>query len=213
MRAAAIDRFGGPEVLRIHELPVPHLNHDEVLIRLHTSGVGSWDAEMRAGWWPQGEPQFPLVLGTDGAGTVVAKGAHVRRFRDGDTVYAYSFANPKGGFYAQYVVVAAEKVAPTPAGLSLDKAGAIADDGAHRDSGYRRCAQDQERRNPDHPRRIGRRRNARNSIRKAARSAGACRRIRRGWSCARARPGGRYRHRWTDWRYCRRCTQICREGH
>lgn len=125
MRAAAIDRFGGAEVLRIHELPVPQLNHDEVLIRLHTSGVGSWDAEMRAGWWPQGEPQFPLVLGTDGAGIVAAKGAHVRRFRDGDTVYSYSFANPKGGFYAQYVVVAAEKVAPTPAGLSLDKAGAI----------------------------------------------------------------------------------------
>ncbi|HTU33046.1 MAG TPA: NADP-dependent oxidoreductase [Candidatus Acidoferrum sp.] len=125
MRAAAIERFGGPEVLRIHELPVPHLNHDEVLIRLHTSGVGSWDAEMRAGWWPQGEPQFPLVLGTDGAGTVVAKGAHVRRFREGDGVYSYSFANPKGGFYAEYVVVAAEKVAPTPAGLTLDKAGAI----------------------------------------------------------------------------------------
>ncbi|MBV8613102.1 MAG: NADP-dependent oxidoreductase [Acetobacteraceae bacterium] len=125
MRAAAIDRFGGPEVLSLHTLPVPDLDANEVLIRLDTAGVGVWDADMRAGWWPDGEPRFPLVLGTDGAGTIAAVGSRVRRLRVGDQVYSYSFANPKGGFYAEYVAVAAEKVAPVPRGLDLQRAGAI----------------------------------------------------------------------------------------
>lgn len=124
-RAAAIDRFGGPEVLSLHTLPVPDLDGNEVLIRLDTAGVGVWDADMRAGWWPDGEPRFPLVLGTDGAGTVAAIGARIRRLRVGDQVYSYSFTNPKGGFYAEYVAVAAEKVAPIPRGLDLQLAGAI----------------------------------------------------------------------------------------
>ena len=125
MRAAALDRFGGPEVLSLHTLPVPDLDANEVLIRLDTAGVGVWDADMRAGWWPDGAPRFPLVLGTDGAGTVAAVGSRIRRLRVGDQVYSYSFANPKGGFYAEYVAVAAEKVAPIPRGLDLQRAGAI----------------------------------------------------------------------------------------
>jgi NADPH:quinone reductase len=126
MLAAAIDRFGGPEVLRIHELPVPEVDEGEVLIALDTAGIGSWDADMRGGWYPDGQqPRFPLVLGTDGSGRVAAIGSHVRRFKIGDAVYAYSFANPKGGFYAQYVAVAAENVATIPKRLTMREAGAI----------------------------------------------------------------------------------------
>ena len=44
MRAAALDRFGGPEVLTIHDLPVPTLDANEILIAVHTAGVGPWDA-------------------------------------------------------------------------------------------------------------------------------------------------------------------------
>lgn len=130
MRAAAIDRFGGPEVLTIHELPVPELDASEVLIAIHTAGVGSWDAEIRAGWIPDdGEPHFPLVLGTDGSGRVAAVGSRVRRLHEGDEVYSYSWSNPKGGFYAEYVAVAAERVGHVPAGLALRDAGAIATTG------------------------------------------------------------------------------------
>ena len=125
MRAAAIDRFGGPEVLSIHMLPVPEIDPSEVLIAVHTAGVGSWDADMRAGWWPEGQPRFPLVLGTDGAGTIAAVGSRIRRFTVGEPVYSYSFANPKGGFYAEYVAVAAENAAPVPQNLDLEHAGAI----------------------------------------------------------------------------------------
>src|SRR5947209_1710206 len=46
MRAAAIDRFGGPEVLTLHTLPVPTPGPSEVLIAIDTAGVGSWDADM-----------------------------------------------------------------------------------------------------------------------------------------------------------------------
>jgi len=98
MRAAAIDRFGGPEVLTIHSLPVPRPDPDEVLIAVHTAGVGSWDADMRGGWWPEGRPKFSVVLGTDGAGKVAAVGSRVRRLQVRDKVYACSFNNPKGGF-------------------------------------------------------------------------------------------------------------------
>ena len=49
MKAAAMDRFGGPEELSIRELPVPTLAPGEVLIAVHTAGVGSWDADVRSG--------------------------------------------------------------------------------------------------------------------------------------------------------------------
>jgi len=126
MRAAVLDRFGGPEVLALRVVPVPALDASEILIAVHTAGVGSWDADMREGWWPDSKrPGFPLVLGTDGSGTVAAVGSRVRRFTPGERVYAYSFANPKGGFYAEYVAVAADNAGRPPAELSLAEAGAI----------------------------------------------------------------------------------------
>jgi NADPH:quinone reductase-like Zn-dependent oxidoreductase len=129
MHAAAIDRFGGPDVLSMHELPVPSLDPGEVLIAVNTAGVGPWDADIRAGWLPGGRAEFPLVLGTDGAGKIVAMGSHIRRFKVGDEVYAYSFLNPKGGFYAEYVAVEAQKVALIPNGLYMFEAGGIATTG------------------------------------------------------------------------------------
>jgi len=125
MRAAVIERFGPTAVLKLGVRPVPEIAAEEVLIALQTAGVGSWDAEIRAGWWPEGRPRFPLILGTDGSGEVAAVGSRVRRFARGERVYSYSFANPKGGFYAEYVAVAADKVAPIPESLSLREAGAI----------------------------------------------------------------------------------------
>ena len=128
MRAAAIDRFGGPKQLKIHTLPVPDIDDHEVLIAVHTAGVGPWDAEMREGAL-YGTPRFPLVLGTDGSGTIAAVGSRVHRLDLGEHVYSYSYENPKGGFYAEYVAVAAVKAAPKPKTLDMEKAGAIATTG------------------------------------------------------------------------------------
>jgi NADPH2:quinone reductase len=126
MKTAAIDRFGPPSALKLHERPVPKPGPNEVLIRLQAAGVGSWDAAIRDGSWRRpGAPRFPLVPGTDGAGVIAAKGARVRRFRIGERVYAYEFGNSKGGFYAEYAVAKAEHVGRIPPGFDTLQAGAV----------------------------------------------------------------------------------------
>jgi NADPH:quinone reductase len=130
MRAVAADRFGPPSVLSVHELPVPKPGPHEVLIRLDTAGVGSWDVSIRNGSWKKpGPAHFPLVPGVDGAGTVVARGAHVRRVRPGDKVYGYEFGNRQGGFYAEYAVADADHVARVPSKLDLEEAAIVATTG------------------------------------------------------------------------------------
>src|SRR5258708_34826233 len=102
MKVAAIDRYGGPEALKLHELPVPRPGSKKVLIRLEAAGVGVWDADVRSGEVEFGKSGFPKVLGNDGSGTVIAVGRGENRAKVGDRVYAYSFER---GFYAQYAVV------------------------------------------------------------------------------------------------------------
>jgi len=125
MRAAAIDRSGGPEVLTVHILPVPQVGADEVLIAVRTAGVAVWDADIRQQLMHVSKPQFPLVMGSDGAGLVAAVGKAVTKFKVGDAVYAYCWDNPKGGFYAEYAAVPAICVARLPKGVSPDSAGAL----------------------------------------------------------------------------------------
>lgn len=126
MKAAALDRFGGPEVLHAETLPVPHPKPHEVLVRLESAGIGAWDPYVRAGEFELGPGGFPRVIGNDGAGEVVAVGDDVERFRPGDRVYAYSF---QGGFYAEYVALDEDAVAPIPPGVSAEQAGALGADG------------------------------------------------------------------------------------
>jgi NADPH2:quinone reductase len=126
MKAAAIDRFGPPSVLTLHDVPVPKPGPHEVLIAIETAGIGSWDASIRDGSFrPPGRQRFPLVPGLDGAGVVVAKGARVRTFRLGDHVYAYEFGNRQGGFYAEFAVADAAHVARIAKGFDRRDAGAV----------------------------------------------------------------------------------------
>lgn len=126
MQAAAIDRSGGPEVVTLHALSVPSPGPGEVLISLHTAGVGIWDVGIRKHPDYIKHSRFPLILGTDGAGVIAAVGSGVHEFKVGDQVYSYSWDNPQGGFYAEYVAVPAKLVGHIPANLSLKDAGAIA---------------------------------------------------------------------------------------
>jgi NADPH:quinone reductase len=128
MRAVAIDGFGGPEQLHERRLPVPSPGRAQVLIRLETAGVGSWDPFEREGGYAQMQgtsPSFPYVLGSEGAGTIAAVGDGVTGRAVGDRVFAASFLNPTGGFYAEYVCVEADLVAPIPAGMSMSQAAAL----------------------------------------------------------------------------------------
>lgn len=128
MQAVALDQFGGPETLKLQTLPVPEVGPDEVLIRVESAGVGEWDPFEREGGYAEMlgiEPQFPYVLGSEGAGRVAAVGKSVNRFQEEDRVYAAGFLNPKGGFYAEYAVVKADVVAHIPNGLTTELAGVM----------------------------------------------------------------------------------------
>lgn len=125
MRAVAIDAFGGPEKLIVHELRVPAIEPHEVLVRVDTAGVGIWDAKQRRGEWATGRDRFPLVLGADGSGTIAALGDAVRGLSLGDAVYGYAYGDAKGGFYAEYIVLSSEHVAPMPRSLDFREAGGI----------------------------------------------------------------------------------------
>jgi NADPH:quinone reductase-like Zn-dependent oxidoreductase len=125
MHAVAMDRTGGPDVLHLRALPVPRVDADEVLIAVHTAGVGVWDSGIRTKLNYINQPRFPFVMGSDGAGIIAAVGSAVTTFKVGDPVYSYNWDNPKGGFYAEYVAVAAKRVGHLPQGIALDAAGAL----------------------------------------------------------------------------------------
>ena len=126
MQAAAIDKFGGP--ITPHTLPVPSVDADEVLIRIESAGVGVWDPFEREGGFAEilgSKPHFPYVLGSDGAGTIVEVGSKVKSLKPGDRVYALALLNSKGGFYAQYAALNADRVSPIPGSLTVEEAGAL----------------------------------------------------------------------------------------
>jgi NADPH:quinone reductase-like Zn-dependent oxidoreductase len=99
MRAAVYRRFGGPDNVRVHELPRPSIGRDDVLIRVHASTVSAADHRARSREVPRGlwllaavgvgafRPKR-RVLGMDVAGVVEAVGAGVTGFRPGDEVLA-----------------------------------------------------------------------------------------------------------------------------
>jgi NADPH:quinone reductase len=129
MDAVVLDQFGGVDRLTTRRVPIPEVGDNDVLIRVHAAGVGSWDAIERRGDWEGllGTPtSFPFILGWDAAGTVAAVGRNVTRFSVGDRVYAGTIPVERGGFYAEFGVVDAEFVAPVPRSFPILQAGALA---------------------------------------------------------------------------------------
>jgi NADPH:quinone reductase-like Zn-dependent oxidoreductase len=121
-----MDSFGKPEVVHTERLPVPRLGKHDILVQVTSAGVGTWDPSLVRGTFQDVEVRFPRVLGSDGAGTVVAIGAGVKRFAVGDRVYGWGFGNKKGGFFAEYSAIDENHVARIPPGLSFDEAGSLA---------------------------------------------------------------------------------------
>ncbi|MGD0636704.1 MAG: NADP-dependent oxidoreductase [Nitrososphaerales archaeon] len=128
-----IDRFGGPEVLSVRDVPVPQPLPDQVLVRVESAGVGIWDLGERQGMVAKMlgvEPKFPWILGSEGAGTVIAAGEKASGFRGGERVYGDVWGtNPKAGFYAEYVALGADNVWPIPSTVTTEQAGALLIDG------------------------------------------------------------------------------------
>lgn len=123
MKAAVIDRAGPPGSIRVKNVPVPKLTRGHVIVALDYASVGSWDAAQRAGEW--GAVKRGTILGVDGSGIVAAVASDVKRLRVGDRVYSFSYRNPRGGFHAEYVSIAAERVEHVPDQLEQSIAGAM----------------------------------------------------------------------------------------
>jgi NADPH:quinone reductase len=141
MRAVALDQPGAPEVLTVHTLPVPTVDANEVLIALHSASVAIWDIQIRKTLAYINKPKLPFVLGSDGAGIVVAVGSGVTRLKVGDPVYGYCWDNPKGGFYAEYIAASQDCISKLPKGISLETAGALGASGLTALSGVDRVLQ------------------------------------------------------------------------
>lgn len=120
MSAITISEPGGPDVLRLEQLPVSPPGPSEILIRVAAAGVNRPDLLQRAGLYPppQGASEIP---GLEVAGTVQTVGSEVSRWKTGDRVCALT----PGGGYAEYALVDASNVLPVPSGLPLEEAAAI----------------------------------------------------------------------------------------
>ena len=123
MRAIAIQRFGGPEVLEVLEMADPAPTPTEVLLAVDVAGVNRADILVRTGRYHRaGRP--PLILGVEGAGTVLAVGTEVDHVVVGQRVVAMGETNVPG-FYADRAVVPATRVIALPDGVDLRSAAAL----------------------------------------------------------------------------------------
>lgn len=125
MKAVRFHEYGDADVLRYEDAPLPLINADDVLIKVHSSGVNPADWKFRAGWYAQFVPRnLPFILGSDVAGIIEQVGAEVRDFKVGDQVFAMTDM-ARNGTYAEYVAVRASEVAPAPCSIPLEQAAGL----------------------------------------------------------------------------------------
>ncbi|MFC4018864.1 NADP-dependent oxidoreductase [Micromonospora sp. GCM10011542] len=126
MRAIQVDSYGGPEVLRLVDLPRPEPIPTEVLVRIVAAGVNPIDGKTRAGggFAPVVGPP-PFVPGWDLSGVVAETGYGVVRFRPGDEVYGMPFFPRRAGTYAEYISVPARQLARKPSSVGHVEAAAL----------------------------------------------------------------------------------------
>lgn len=124
MKAIRLHEFGGPEVLRYEEAPLPELKPGEVLVRVHAVGINPPDWYLREGYKdlpPEWQPavSFPFILGSDVSGVVEAVATDVQGFSVGDEVFGMVRFPSMGesAAYAEYVAAPASDLALKPAGI------------------------------------------------------------------------------------------------
>lgn len=124
MKAAFIDEFCAAEGIRYRDLPDPVPGAGQVLVRVEAVAVNMVDTFVRSGAWPT-PVTFPLALGRDLAGTVVAVGEGVPDVRAGDRVWTNSAGyEGRPGASAELAVVSRDRLYPLPGGA--DPAGFVA---------------------------------------------------------------------------------------
>jgi NADPH2:quinone reductase len=123
MRGWAISGYGNDLVL-MDDLPVPIPGPRDVLLEMRSAEVGVWDELVRTGALDVERP-FPLVLGLGGAGSIVAVGAEIKEFAEGQYVYAYSYPLADNGSWAEYMLVPDHYVARVPTSIAPMEAGGL----------------------------------------------------------------------------------------
>jgi NADPH:quinone reductase-like Zn-dependent oxidoreductase len=119
--AYAFTEYGGPSRQRFLDLPMPEPGPGSVLVRVHAAGVNPVDWKVREGMHRAFLPlTLPAVLGREVAGTVVRSGAG---FQEGDRVFGSTVGGCGG--YAEFALVAAERAARMPDGLSFTDAAVL----------------------------------------------------------------------------------------
>jgi NADPH:quinone reductase-like Zn-dependent oxidoreductase len=123
MKAAYIEKFGGPENLKYGDLPDPTPGPGQVVVDTHAASVNGADWKVCAGEYAN--PTFPVILGRDLSGVVSAIGSGVTDLRVGDEVFGVLEAG-RDGTYCEKVAIGAAVVAKKPSGLSHVDATALA---------------------------------------------------------------------------------------
>ncbi len=119
MKAIVAHEWGGPEVLKLEDVPTPEAGPGEVLVRLAATGINPAETYMRAGAYAH-LPDLPCILGIDGAGVIETVGASVDGVEVGDRVYiAGAVGGRLTGCYAEYVIRPADEVFPLPDRVSF----------------------------------------------------------------------------------------------
>ncbi|MFE4057235.1 NADP-dependent oxidoreductase [Streptomyces sp. NPDC059096] len=126
MKAVGLTEFGGPEVLRMLDLPVPEVGPGHILIRVRAAAVNPVDALVRRGIAHVSGIEPPYVPGMDAAGVVEEIGEGVDTgLQVGDRVMAVVVVSGTHGAYAEHIVVPAESVVRVPSGLSETEAATL----------------------------------------------------------------------------------------
>ena len=121
MRAVVLTEFGGPEVLRFADIPVPQPDAEEVLVAVRATALNRADLMQRMGLYPNPSPVEHDVPGLEFAGVVTAIGSRVREHAVGDAVMGIV----SGGGYAEYLVAHERQPMRVPANISVNDAAAI----------------------------------------------------------------------------------------
>jgi len=121
MKAIVVHEFGGPEVLKLEEVPTPKPAAGQVLVRVHAVGVNPYDTYMRAGTYAV-KPPLPYTPGSDGAGVVEAVGPGVTKVKPGDRVYV---AKTVSGAYADCALALESQVHPLPANVTFSQGAGV----------------------------------------------------------------------------------------
>ena len=121
MRAIRVSQFGGPEVLKLEEVPTPTPGPGQVLVHVRAAGVNPYDTAMRAGTYAV-KPPLPYTPGSDAAGVVESVGPGVTKVKPGDRVYT---ARTLSGAYAEYTLALENQVQPLPDNIEFAQGAGI----------------------------------------------------------------------------------------